>query len=90
MQTQFQPLIVPSFPAVIVVVDVAVSFYLWNLDSERKLNSLREVHEYIRYHQGSGTNNIPKRTLNYLSKPVVSSWPRSSMTFSTSITFPKY
>ena len=74
LDTQFQPVTDPSVPAVIEMVDVALSSYFWNHASERKLSNPDEVHEAmkgIEVSKASGPNGIPKRALKLLPQGAV-------------------
>ena len=66
---QFQPVTVPSVPAVIETVDVALESYLQTPASEPKLTNLDEVREAIRglkVGKAPGTNVIPNRARKHL------------------------
>jgi len=70
LETQFQPVTDPSFPAVIEMVDVALT-----PASEPKLTNPDEVHEAIRIVKFTNTpspKGIPNRALRHLSLRVVS------------------
>ena len=74
LEAQFQPMTVPSLPAVIdnhinVNHDVALRSYFLTPASERKLTNPDEVHEAIRglkVVKAPGPNGIPNRALKYL------------------------
>ena len=66
---QFQPVTVPSVPAVIDTVDVALDSYLQTPASEPKLTNPAEVREAIRglkVGKAPGINGIPNRALKHL------------------------
>ena len=67
--SQFQPVTVPSVPAVIEMVDVALESYLQTPASEPKLTNPDEVREAIRglkLGKAPGPNGIPNRVLKHL------------------------
>jgi hypothetical protein len=69
LETQFQPVADPSFPAVIEMVDVALKSYFQAPASEPKLTTPDEVHEAIRglkVGKTPGPNGIPNRALKHL------------------------
>jgi len=64
LETQFQPVIDPSVPTVIEMVDVALRSYFLTPASEPKLTNLDEVQEAIRglkVNKAPGPNGIPNR-----------------------------
>jgi hypothetical protein len=71
---QFQPVTVPSVPAVIEMVDVALRFYFMTLASEPELTNPDEVQETIRglkFGKAFGPNGIPIRALKHISKRAI-------------------
>jgi len=71
----FQPVTDPSVPAVIEMVDVALSSHLISPASEPRLTNPKEVHEAIRGFKVSkapGPNGIPNRALKHLPQRAVS------------------
>ena len=69
LEAQFRPVTVPSVPAVIEMVDVALESYLQTPASEPKLNNPDEVRETIRglkMGKAPGPNGIPNRALKHL------------------------
>ena len=74
-ETQFQPVTFPLVPAVIEMVDVALSSYFISLASEPQLTSRDEVYAAIRVlkdSKASGPHFIPKRVLKHPPKRAVS------------------
>jgi hypothetical protein len=75
LDTQFQPVADPSFPAVIEMVDVAMRSYFQTPASEPKLTNPDEVHEAIsvlKFGKASGPNGSPNRALKHLHQREVS------------------
>ena len=75
LQSQFQPVTDPSFPAFIEMVDVALSSHLMSHASEPNLTNPEEVQEAIRglmVSKAPGPNGIPNRALKYLPERAVS------------------
>ena len=75
LETQFQPVIDPSVPAVIEMVDVALRCYFLTPASEHKLTNPDEGHEAIRglkVSKAPGPDNIPNRALKHLPQRAVS------------------
>jgi hypothetical protein len=75
LETQFQPVTVPSVPAVIEMVDVALRSYFMTPASEPKLTNPEEVQEAIRglkVSKAPGPNGIPNRALKHLPHRAVS------------------
>ena len=69
LEAQFQPVTVPSVPAVIEMVDVALESYLQTPASETKLTKPDEVQEVIRglmVGKAPVHNGIPNRALKHL------------------------
>ena len=69
LETQFQPVTDPSFPAVIEKFDVGLRSYFMAPASESKLTNPEEVQEAIRGLKASkapGPNSIPNRALKHL------------------------
>ena len=69
LEAQFQPVSVPSDPATIEVVDVALRAYSFAPASEPKLTNPDEVQEAIRglkLGKAPGPDGIPNRTLKHL------------------------
>ena len=69
LEAQFQPVTVPSVPAVIEMVDVVLESYLQTPASERKLTNPEEFREAIRglkVGKAPGPNDIPNRALKHL------------------------
>ena len=69
LEAQFQPVTVPSVPAVIETVDVALELYLQTPASEPKLTNPDEVREAIRglkVGKAPGPNGIPNSALKHL------------------------
>jgi hypothetical protein len=75
MEDQFQPVSVPSVPAVFETVDVALRFYFMTPASEPNLTNPDEVQVAIRgvkVGKAPGPNGIPNRALKHLSKRALS------------------
>jgi len=75
LKAQFQPVPDPSVPAVMEMVDVALSSYSLSPASEHHSTTPDEVHEAIRclkVSEAPGPNGIPNRTLKHLPKRAVS------------------
>jgi len=75
LETQFQPVIDSSVPAVFAVVDVALRFYFQMPASEPKLTNPDEVHEATRglkVGKSPGPNCKPNRALKHLPQRAVS------------------
>jgi len=75
LETQFQPVTDPSFPAVIETVEVALRYYFLSPASEPQLTTPDEVHEAIRglkVSKAPGPNVLPNRVLKHLPKRAVS------------------
>jgi len=90
LEAQFQPFIVPSVPAVIETVDVALESYLQTLASEPKLTNPDEFREAIRglkLGKAPGPNGIPNRALKHLPMRRYSYSSKSSMPSYAPITF---
>jgi hypothetical protein len=69
LEAQFQPVSVPSDPATIEMVDVALRTHSFAPASEPKLTNPEEVQEYIRGlkpGKAPGPDGIPNRTLKHL------------------------
>ena len=69
MEAHFQPVTVPSVPAVIEMVDVALESYLQSPASEPKLTNPDEVRDAImglKVGKAPGPNGIPNRALKHL------------------------
>jgi len=69
LETKFQPVTVPSVPAVVEMVDVALESYLQPPASEPKLTNPDEVREAItglKVGKAPGRNGIPNRALKHL------------------------
>ena len=69
LEAQFQPITVPSVPAVIEMVNVELESYLHTPASEPKLTSPDEVQDAIRslkVGKAPGPNGIPNRALKHL------------------------
>ena len=75
LEAQFQPVTVPSVPAVIEMLDVALRSYFISPASETQLTTPDEVHAAIRglkVSKAPGPNGIPNRALKHLPKRAVS------------------
>jgi hypothetical protein len=75
LETQFQPVIDPSVPAVIETVNVGLRSYFMAPVSELKLTNPEEVPEAIRglrVDKAPGPNGIPNRALKHLPQRAVS------------------
>ena len=75
LETQFQPVTVPSVPAVIEVVDVALRSYFISPASETQLTALHAVHAAIRdlnISKAPCPNCIPNRVMKHRPKRAVS------------------
>jgi hypothetical protein len=75
LETQFQPVIGPSVPAVTEMVDVALRSYFLAPATEPKLTTPNEVQEVIRglkVSKAPGPNGIPNRALKHLLQRAVS------------------
>ena len=69
LEAQFQPVTVPSVPAVIEMVNVELESYLQTPASEPTLSNPVEVHDAIRglkVGKAPGPNGIPNRALKHL------------------------
>jgi hypothetical protein len=74
LEAQFQPVTVPSVPAVIETVEVALRSYVMTPAREPKLTNPEEVQEAIRSPKVGkvpGTNGIPNRTPRHLPKRAI-------------------
>ena len=74
LESQFQPVTVPSVPAVIETVDVALESYFLSPASEPHLTTPDKVHEAIRVlkiSKAPGPNVLPNRALKHLPKRAV-------------------
>jgi hypothetical protein len=75
LETQFQPVTVPSVPAAIEMVDVALRSQFMTPASEPKLTNPEEVQEAInglKFSKASGPNGIPNRALKHLLQRAIS------------------
>jgi hypothetical protein len=75
LEAQFQPVSVPSVPAVIEMVDVALKSYFIIPASEPKLNNphqLQVANRVLKFGKAPGPNGILNRALKHLSKRAVS------------------
>jgi hypothetical protein len=75
LETQFQPVTVPSVPAVIEIFNVGLKSYFIAPASEPKLTNPEEVQEAIRgltVRKAPGPNGIPNRVLKHLTQRAVS------------------
>jgi len=69
LEALFQPVTVPSVPAVIETVDVALESYLQTLASEPNLTNpdeVREAFKGFKVGKATGPNGIPNRSLKHL------------------------
>jgi hypothetical protein len=79
LEAQFQPITVPSVPAVIEMIYVTLMSYILTQNRESKLNNLDEVNEAIRdlkVGKAPGPNGIPKRAMEHFPQRAVSSLVR--------------
>jgi hypothetical protein len=75
LETQFQPVVDPSVPAVIEIVDVALRSYFQAPAREPKLTNPDEIHEAIRslkFGKAPGPNGISNRALKYFPQRAIS------------------
>jgi len=75
LEAKFQPVTVPSFPAVIEMVDVALRYYFITSAGEPKLTNPEKFEEAIRglkFSKAPGPNGITKRALKHLPQRAVS------------------
>jgi hypothetical protein len=75
LEAQFQPVVDPSVPAVIEMVDGVLRSYYQTLASEPTLTNPDEVHEAIRglkVGRAPGSNGLPNRALKHLPQGAVS------------------
>ena len=74
LETQFQPVIDPSFPAVIEMVDVALRSYFMTPEDEPKLTNTgySRNQQGLKVNKAPGSNAIPNRALFHLPQRAVS------------------
>ena len=89
LETQFQPVIDPSVPAFIEMVDVALRSYFMIPATEPNLTNpaeVQEVNSCLRYNKVPDPNGIPYKALKHLPQRAVSLLTRFSMQPSSPIT----